>query len=272
MIKKCKYCKKEYTLESRGQYYCSVECRENNLPIIKCLNCKKKFSIQKYRIKSAKFCSRECQHEYKDDSIEHKCKHCGVDKTFKSNRWRCLTCDRIYKKENGKEYRNKKRKSNPRSCSICGSHKKFYENKKVWICEKCVTLCKKCGKKRILLSGRLRCVDCDKKYRDSTKEKRLEKLREYRKNNIEIVRFWSSNRQNRKRNSLGDHTFDDWNKLKEQYNYTCLCCGKSEPEIKLTEDHIVPLSRGGSNYIENIQPLCQICNSTKNNKTIDFRN
>lgn len=74
-----------------------------------------------------------------------------------------------------------------------------------------------------------------------------------------------------KRNSEGSHTLDEWNKLKEKYNYTCLCCGKQEPKIKLTEDHIIPLSLGGNNYIENIQPLCISCNSSKRIKTTDYR-
>lgn len=73
-----------------------------------------------------------------------------------------------------------------------------------------------------------------------------------------------------KNKAEGFHTFGEWELLKKQYGYTCPSCGKKEPEIKLTEDHIIPLSKGGSNYIENIQPLCRNCNSKKQIKIIKF--
>lgn len=80
---------------------------------------------------------------------------------------------------------------------------------------------------------------------------------------------WQKNQYHtRLKAASGSHTFGEWELLKKQYAFICPICLKPEPEIKLTEDHIIPISRGGSNYIENIQPLCLNCNMRKHAKLI----
>ena len=78
-------------------------------------------------------------------------------------------------------------------------------------------------------------------------------------------------RRNRKYQAEGFHTDAEWETLKMQYDNCCLRCGRREPEITLTRDHVVPITKGGSDWITNIQPLCHSCNSSKNARTTDYR-
>ena len=82
--------------------------------------------------------------------------------------------------------------------------------------------------------------------------------------------FLSQRRRARKQNAEGSHTLGEWELLKKQYGFKCPCCNRKEPEIKLTEDHIIPLDKKGSDYIENIQPLCGSCNCKKYTKIIKY--
>lgn len=84
-------------------------------------------------------------------------------------------------------------------------------------------------------------------------------------------RFRKLQAENRRRARFrGSFTSNEWEVLKAQFNHTCPSCGCSEPDIKLTADHVRPISLGGTNDIANIQPLCQRCNSRKGIKLISF--
>jgi 5-methylcytosine-specific restriction endonuclease McrA len=67
----------------------------------------------------------------------------------------------------------------------------------------------------------------------------------------------------------GEHfTTEEWLALLELYGGRCLRCGTRE---RISVDHVVPLSLGGGNSIDNIQPLCEMCNSLKSDTVADYR-
>lgn len=68
-------------------------------------------------------------------------------------------------------------------------------------------------------------------------------------------------RRARKAGVGGSHTADEFAALCVSYDGCCAYCGVV-PE-RLTADHVIPISRGGSDDIENIVPACASCNFSK---------
>lgn len=49
----------------------------------------------------------------------------------------------------------------------------------------------------------------------------------------------------------------------ERDHYRCRCCGRSQNEVELEIDHIVPIAKGGKSTSDNLQTLCTDCNKRK---------
>lgn len=80
----------------------------------------------------------------------------------------------------------------------------------------------------------------------------------------ERYRVHWNNRSARKRSNDGTHTIQQIQEQLARQKYKCYYCS-----AKLTEyhiEHIVPLSRGGSNSIDNIVLACPTCNISKNDR------
>lgn len=120
-----------------------------------------------------------------------------------------------------------------------------------------------------------RCKKCKNEEIELWRQNNTEKHRAYkikwREENREMYLHVKRKDSHRRKAWKKDtsYSLDEWNSLKEKFENKCLACGSSG--IALTVDHVLPLSLGGTNSIENIQPLCLICNSRKNNKHIDYR-
>jgi uncharacterized protein YdaU (DUF1376 family) len=66
----------------------------------------------------------------------------------------------------------------------------------------------------------------------------------------------------------GTHTAHEWEGMKAFHGMCCVRCGASGEMVK---DHIQPIYQGGSDAIDNIQPLCRRCNASKGPEAIDHR-
>lgn len=80
----------------------------------------------------------------------------------------------------------------------------------------------------------------------------------------------SNRQQYLRRKHAGDYTDREWHDVLRAYNYICPRCGvemfyrgnRTRP-TGFTPDHVLPISKGGTNTINNIQPLCYTCNCFK---------
>lgn len=130
--------------------------------------------------------------------------------------------------------------------------------------------------------------DAQKRYRqtDKGKEVHSQACQRYRKTDKwqkRQKRFWQSDKghQARRRSKAtrrtnetqagGSYSANEWYQLCKFYDFRCLRCCKKLPFEELTLDHIKPVSKGGSSFIWNVQPLCRECNRHKGTKEIDYR-
>lgn len=94
-------------------------------------------------------------------------------------------------------------------------------------------------------------------------EKERLRKREQHKKNPEIKRCGVRKRRAMIRGAEGRHNAKDIAKLLEAQKHKCVYCPTDLREHGYEVDHIVALSRGGSNWPSNLQILCKPCNRSK---------
>lgn len=107
-----------------------------------------------------------------------------------------------------------------------------------------------------------------RRWREANLERVQENERRYRQANPEKIREKCRRRRARENGAEGNFTEAQFQVLCEYYGSVCIACGSTR---HLTRDHVILLTKGGSDNISNIQPLCRSCNSSKGAKDTDYR-
>ncbi len=100
------------------------------------------------------------------------------------------------------------------------------------------------------------------------KARKNAQVSKWKRDNPDKVRALYHKRRAQKTQAGGFFTAEEWFLLCFAVGFRCLCCGLKKP---LEADHVIPVSKGGSSWLWNIQPLCESCNVKKHDQTIDYR-
>ena len=92
-------------------------------------------------------------------------------------------------------------------------------------------------------------------------ERRKEVVAKYEGSHPEAKQTRKARYRSRLLNAEGTFTRREWAERKAQFGNRCAYCGRRTK--LLTADHYVPLSKGGTNTIDNIIPACPDCNRRK---------
>ena len=84
----------------------------------------------------------------------------------------------------------------------------------------------------------------------------------YVKHPEQWLEYGSRRRARKKGAPRNDLTAAQWHEIQVAYDHRCVYCGK-RVKGHLTQDHLTPLSKGGSHTVSNIVPACGRCNRKK---------
>lgn len=132
---------------------------------------------------------------------------------------------------------------------------------------RCKDCCNRIARDRHLANPEI-AAQSTRKWRATHKEQQAEYMRAYKNANPDLIRMISRRCRARQFGAEGEHTITDVKRQYEAQEGKCYYCGVVVGDTYHV-DHIVPLSRGGTDNPDNLVISCPRCNQRKNNRTPD---
>lgn len=98
-------------------------------------------------------------------------------------------------------------------------------------------------------------------YRETDEWKAVAKA--WKADNKETCKSYDRKKRAMRSKAEGSHTKDDVARILELQKHKCAECRTDLRKVGHEVDHIVPLSKGGSDWPKNLQCLCRPCNIRK---------
>lgn len=109
----------------------------------------------------------------------------------------------------------------------------------------------------------------DHEYRDKNRQSIIQRQYRWYRENIDHARLYkraaAAIRKSRQLNAPGSYSAADVERIYRAQRGKCYYCGKSVGN-EYHVDHVVPISRGGSNFPDNLVVSCPSCNCRKSDK------
>jgi 5-methylcytosine-specific restriction endonuclease McrA len=107
-------------------------------------------------------------------------------------------------------------------------------------------------------------------YHAANRTRRNEQSTQWRADNPEawhaIQARATARRRSLERGDIGNLSSQEWQEILEEFDRACAYC--QARGVRLEQEHITPLSRGGRHTKSNVVPACRSCNARKGAKTL----
>jgi len=190
------------------------------------------------------------------DGHGYRCKECGrmaARKWHHANRERANTNSRNWYKNNPERLRQYRAANRERS----------REQHRQWIAAN--PEARRRYDRKYYAANRERQIEKSRLRYAANRDRANEQARAWRKANPDAAKSLKRNYKARKRNADGTHTAADIRAQYKAQKGNCYYCGEKVGGAYHV-DHVIPLSRGGSNGRENIVIACPTCNMSKHDK------